>query len=47
MLKGLKCFEGHMFIKMMLKLQEITIELFVFDIETGNEVFISKMISQN
>ena len=36
-----------MFIKMMLKLIETTIELFVIEIETGDEVFISKMISQN
>ena len=45
MLIGLNCFKGHMFIKIILKILEITIELFVIDIETGNEVFISNMIS--
>ena len=45
MILGLRLFRGHIFIHLLLKLIEITNELFVIEIETGDEIFIPKMIS--
>lgn len=47
MLLGLKYFKGHMLIEVLLKLIKTTIELLIIDIESGDEVFISPLISQD
>ena len=46
-LVALRVFRGFALIQLLLKLTELTNELFVIEIETGNEVFIPRMISQD
>ena len=45
LLIGLQCFQGYTYIRMMLKLIEVTKQLFITDIESGDEVYISSLIS--
>jgi hypothetical protein len=40
-----RVFKGFIFIQLLLKLIDLTNELFVIEIETGDEVFVPRMIS--
>lgn len=42
---GLRCVQGMLWVRLILKQIQIAKELFIMDIEQGSEAFISKMLT--